>query len=275
LLASALVLTAAVASLFGPEPVQRAVGSVWFLLGAALVTVSSLLAGVLALRRGSWPGAIQHLGLVIAVAGIGVNQRAAHNGYLYLEQAAGPGNFCLSQDLRRIEELPVAVALDSVGSLAAKAFRPAPLVWLTAGSAGSLPVTYNRPLPVAGRRLLLARIVEPGFLQEYELAVGPDTYLLQHNQITEPVPGLRLWSFAYDAAAGKVGLVLGKEERWFAAGDSAAVAGTAVRVLETTFAANAGAIFIVNDVRYRLIVFLGFGLMLLGLVPPLFRKESR
>jgi hypothetical protein len=44
--------------------------------------------------------------------------------------------------------------------------------------------------------------------------------------------------------------------------------------LSATFAANPGVIFIVNDVRYRFIIFIGFGLALLGLLPPLFRREA-
>ena len=59
------------------------------------------------------------------------------------------------------------------------------------------------------------------------------------------------------------------------AGESAAVQGRALKLLSATFAANAGAIFVLNDVRYRFLVFIGFGLTLLGLLPPLFRRERQ
>jgi hypothetical protein len=245
LLASALVLSAAVASLFGPELVQRLVGSAWFLAGTILVALASLLATVIAVSHRSWPSVIQHVGLVIALAGVVVNQKAADSSYLFLEQDAGTSNFPLSHNLRRIEELPKPLALDSLTSVSAKAFRPAPVAWVTVADGRSRPVTYNQPLKLVGRQVLLSQTVS----------------------------GLRLWSFAYDADAGRVGIVLGTEQRWLGIGESAAVQGRTLKLLSATFAANAGAIFVVNDARYRFIIFLGFGLALLGLLPPLFRRE--
>jgi hypothetical protein len=273
LLASALVLSAAVASLFGPEPVQRLVGSAWFLAVAGVVAVASLLATILAVSRRSWASLIQHIGLVVALAGVAVNQRTAHSGYLFLEQGAGNSNFSLSHNLRRVEELPEPLSLDSLTSVSAKAFRPAPVAWVTVPDGRSVPVTYNRPLKVAGRQVLLSQTVAPGFLSEYEIALDRTQYLLLHNQVTEPSPGLRLWSFAYDADAGRVGLMLGNEQRWLGIDESATVQGRALKLLSATFAANAGAILVVNDVRYRFTIFLGFALALLGLLPPLFRRE--
>ena len=275
LLASVLVVSAAVASLFGPEPVQRLVGSAWFLAGAGVVAVASLLATIIAVSRHSWASMVPHVGLVVALAGVAVNQRTAHSGYLFLEQGAGVSNFSLSHNLRRVEELPEPLALDSLTSASARAFRPAPVAWVTAAEGRSRPVTYNRPLKAAGRQVLLSQTVAPGFLSEYEIALDGAEYLLLHNQVTEPSPGLRLWSFAYDADAGRVGLMLGNEPRWLGIGESAAVRGRTVKLLSASFAANAGAVFIVNDARYRFIVFLGFGLVLLGLLPPLFRREAQ
>jgi hypothetical protein len=272
LLVTVLVTAAAVASLFGPDSVQRLVGSVWFLAGTAVVVLTSLLAAAGAIRRRSWPSAVQHLGLVIALTGIAVNQRAAHNGYLFLEQDAGITNFALSHNLRRIEELPEPLALDSLTSVSAKAFRPAPVAWLSTTGGGAQPVTYNRPLRIAGRHVLLTRSVAPGFLREYEIALDGTEYLLLHNQVTEPARDFRLWSFAYDAEDGRVGLMLGNEPRWLGIGESIAVQGWTLKLLSATYATNAGAIFVVNDTRYRFIVFLGFGLALLGLLLPLFRR---
>ncbi len=209
---------------------------------------------------------------MIALAGVAVNQTAARGGYLFLEQNTGVSNVFLSRDLRRVEELPEPLALDSSTSILTKAFRPAPVAWVSTSAGPARPVTYNRPLTAAGRQLLLSRTVEPGFLHEYELALDGEEYLLTHNQVIEP--GLHVWSFAYDAAARRVGLMLGGEQQWLGVGDSATVQGRALKLLSATFAAHSGVIFIVNDVRFRFIIFTGFGLMLLGLVPPLFRREK-
>jgi len=275
LLASALVIAAAVASLFGLEPVQRLVASGWFLAAAALVTVASLLSSVVAVGRRSWPSVLQHLGLVVALVGVGVRQRASHDGYLFLEQAAGGRNYCLGSNLRRLEELPGTFALDSLTSRATRGFQPAPVAWvMDLRDSVSRAVTYNHPFTVAGRQMLLARLVEPGFLDEYEVAVGGGQYLALHNQVLEPVRGLRLWSFAFDAAAKRVGLAVASEPVWLGVGDSLEVAGTVLKLSSATFARNAGAIFFLNDIRFRFLIFLGFGLLLLGLLPPLFRKKE-
>ena len=272
LLASALVLAAAVASLFGSAPVQQLVGSAWFLSGVGLIALASLLATVRAANRRSRASAVQHMGLVVALAGVVVNQTSSRSGYLFLEQGAGVSNFSLSRDLRRIEELPEPLALDSVTYVSARAFRPAPVAWVSTSDSRSRPVTHNRPLRVAGRQVLLSQIAEPGFLNEYEIGLAGDEYLLLHNQVIEPSAGFRIWSFAYDADVRRVGLMLGAEQRWLAIGDSAMVNGGSLKLLSATFAANTGAIFIVNDARFRFVVFIGFGLMLLGLAASLFRR---
>jgi hypothetical protein len=164
--------------------------------------------------------------------------------------------------------------LDSSTTILARAFRPAPVAWVSGLGVRSRPVTYNRPFTTSGRQLLLSQVVEPGFLDEYELSLGGEEYLLMHNQVIEPSPGLRVWSFAYDADARRVGLMLGGEQQWLGIGDSATVQGRALRLTSATFAVNSGVIFIVNDVRFRFIIFAGFGLMLLGLVPSLLRREE-
>jgi hypothetical protein len=274
LLTSALVLAAAIGSLFGPEPVQKLVGLPWFLAGTGFVALASLLAGFVAVSRRSWPSAVQHVGLVVALIGVAVNQMGTHSGYLFLEQGAGVSNFALSRNLRRVVELSVPLALDSLTSVSAKAFRPAPVAWVSVADGHSRAVTYNRPLKVAGRQVLLSQVAAPGFLHEYELALDGEEFMLLHNQVAEPSAALQVWSFAFDAEARRVGLMLGNEQRWLGIGESAAVQGMSLQLLSASFAANAGAIFVVNDVRYRFIVFLGFGLALLGLLPPLFRKEE-
>jgi hypothetical protein len=275
LLTSVLVAAAAVASLFGPEPVKKVVGSAWFLAGTGILALTGLLAAIIAISRRSWPGIVQHMGLVVALFGVAVNQTATRNGYLFLEQGAGISNLSLSHNLRRIEELPKPLALDSLTSVSAKAFQPAPVAWVTAANGRSVPVTHNRPLHIAGRQILISQVAARGFLTEYEVALDGTEYLLLHNQVAEPSPGLRLWSFAFDSDAARVGLMLADEQRWLGIGESATVRGRTVKLLSASFAANVGAVFVMNDARYRFIVFLGFGLVLLGLLPPLFRREAR
>ena len=145
---------------------------------------------------------------------------------------------------------------------------------MTAANERSVPVTYNRPLKVAGRHVLFSQTAAPGFLTQYEIAVDTTEYLLLHNQVTEPAPGLRVWSFAYDAAEKKVGLMVGNEQQWLGISDSAVVQGRALKLLSATFAAKSGVIFVVNDVRFRFTIFAGFGLMLLGLVPSLVLRRT-
>lgn len=252
----------------------RLVGSAWFLTGAGAVAVASLLAAALAFRRRAWFSAVQHLGLVVALAGIAVNQVASHDGYLFLEQGAGVSNVCLSSDLSRVEELPEPVSLDSMTTFESKAFRPAPVAWVSGPTdTASRQVTYNRPFASAGRQLLFSHLVEPGFLREYEVYAGAEQYLLLHNQTLEPEPGVEVRSFAYDAAAKKVGFAVNGMQQWLGIGDATTVGGSAVRLVSATFAANSGAIFVINDVRFRLVVFVGFSLALLGLLPPLFTRK--
>lgn len=273
-LATILVAVAAVASLFGPELVQRLVNSAWFLAGTGVVILTSLFAVVVSARRHSWPGAIRHFGLAVTLVGALINQKAVHSGYLFLERGTGAGNAVLSRNLRHIETLPQPLALDSITTVRAKAFKPAPVAWVTA-EGRSIPVTYNRPLGIAGRQVLITQISAPGFLTDFEAVFDGSEYLLLHNQITDLSPGLRLSSFAYAADAGRVGLMLGNDQHWLAVGESTLSHGRPLKLLSARFAADMGAIFVVNDVRYRFIVFVGFGLALLGLLPPLFRRETQ
>ena len=148
LLASALVLAAAVASLFGSEPVQRLVNSVWFLAGTGAVALASLLVTTIAVSHRSWSGVIQHFGLVVALTGVAVNQKAAHSDYLFIEQGAGASNLALGHNLRRLEELPEPLALESLTSVSARAFRPSPVAWVTVADGRSVPA--DAPLADCG-----------------------------------------------------------------------------------------------------------------------------
>jgi len=271
LLALALVAAAAVASLFGLEPVQRLVGSTWFLVLAGLVAGLSLLAGIIAVTRGEWPGILLHLGLVIGLTGVGLNQLPRRGGYLLLE----PGqvsNLCLSSNLRLVQELPFEVGLDSITERNVPGFRTTPVAWLKVGDRRT-SVTFNEPLDLSGCRVLLARIVDRGFLVDYELEINGQEYVLLHNQHVDLPGGGAAWSFATDVSGQLVALMVNGQQKWLASGDSAIVRGVSLRMGEATFTSSDAAILVLNDVRLRFIIYVGFGLALLGLVPPLLRSR--
>ena len=275
LLALALVSAAALASLFGTEQAQSIAASPVFIIAAALTGIASLVAGIAAVAGRRWTSVLLHFGFVLTLAGIAVNQRAARPGYLFLEHGSAGRNLYISRDLRRLEVLPVTVRLDSITMRTARGFRAAAVAFTTVEPETHVPgVTYNRPLAIAGRQLMLMQTVEPGFLDEYELAFDSAEYVLLHNQIAEPVPGISVASFAYDADSGKVGLRVGKEELWLTPGDSAVASGHKLRLRSAVFAAGPGAIYIVNDIRFRLLIFAGFALSLIGLLLALLRRTG-
>lgn len=278
MLALALVSVASVASLFGPSEVARIVGSSWFVSVTALATLASLAAAVIAPGRRGWANMLLHAGFVVSLAGVAVNQIVPRSGYLFLEQAAGGVSFYLDRDLRRIDDLPFTVALDSLAGYSARGFQPAMLAWVSA-TAGERklvqPVTYNRPLTLAGRQLIFARMVEPGFLLDYELAVGNEQYLLMHNQVARPEGGPEIRSFGYDVETRRVGLMVGGVEQWLSTGQSAVVGDELLALESADFAAGPGVIMVISDIRFRFIIFAGFAIVLLGLLPPLFKREHR
>jgi hypothetical protein len=274
LLASALVLAAAAASLFGPSPVAHVVGSPWFMAGAVLTALLSLAAAAVSTRRRAWASVLLHFGLVTCLAGVAVNQFIPRSGYLFLEQAGGSANFYLDRNLGRIDDLPFTVGLDSLSGREARGFRPSMIAWISSGRESAAPVTYNRPLTLAGRQLLFSRMVEPGFLLDYELTVGDEQYLLMHNQVARPAGGPNIWSFAYDAEEKRVGLMVGGVEQWLSTGQTATLGGRSLTIESASFAAGPGVILVVNDIRFRFVVFAGFALVLLGLLPPLLRRPG-
>jgi hypothetical protein len=267
------VAVAAVASLFGPDSVQLVTRSIWFIIGAAALGALSLAAGIIALVRRRLPSALLHLGIVLALVGVGVDARFSRSGYLYLEVGAPSSSLFLSRDFRFIEQLRFELRLDSTATHQSRGFRPAPVAVLELGRTRPT-VTYNQPAVSNGRRLLLTQTVEPGFLLEYGLTAGADEYVLLHNQQAAITPGTTIWSFAFDAAEQRVGLLAGSRQVWLGIGDTATVAGTPLQLTSASFAANSGAIFAVNDVRYRPVIFAGLLLSLFGLAATLLRRES-
>jgi hypothetical protein len=266
--------SAAVAGLAGPGQVERVAGSWWFVALSLAIGLLCLTAAVLALarRRPLVAGAATHLGIVIGLVGVFLNQRLANSGYVLLEAGAGGKNFLLDRGLRRIEPLPFTVRLDGLSQRESRGFRPAPVATVSVGGR-TFEVSYSRPLTRSGYRLLLARTVGPGFPHEYELDIDCQPYLLLHNQQADLPDGTVLSSTGYDREQGRLGIAAGTSTVWLAPGETATVAGTRLRLVAVDLARNAGAVFTAHDYRLRFFVFAGFGLALLGSAMMLFRRR--
>lgn len=276
LVALLLLLVAAIASITGPETAARVAGSAWFSAAGAATAAALLFAAVSAVRRrpSGWPAALlAHLGLLVGLGGIILNQSAARSGYLFLESGAGAKDFVLDRGLRRLATLPFPVRLDSITESTARGFLPAPVTWLTAG-VRSVPVSYNRALRRCGWKFVFGRLTGPGFPHEYEVTAGSETWLLLHNQQARLGPGMVLASFGYDAASGSLGLALGTQQAWLRPGESADLAGYPLRLEAVAFANGPGAVFAVQDERLRPPLFAGFGLALAGALVLLLRRRE-
>ncbi len=277
LVALALATAAAVASVFGLDEVQKVAGSWWFVAAACLCGLSGLVGAVRLIGQRRRTAALSHFGLALGIVGILLNQTLSRGGYLFLPVGAGARNYCLAQNLKGVVELPFSVRLDSLGVRTSRGFRPAPaaLIRATAGTkAFAASLTWNHTVTVDGYRLVLSRVVEQGFLEEYELAVGEDEYSLLHNQRVRLRPGLEVTSFGFDVEHKQVGLVVNNTRQWLAVGDSAAVEGARLRLTAASFAPAVGAVFVANDVRLRPVLFIGFGLVLLGLLGEALRRAE-
>lgn len=271
-----LSLIGAAGSIAGPDLVERLAGSWWFIGLAAVVAAGSLFGAIIALARRGWSRVtllLIHAGVVVGLAGVLLNQTAVRPGYLFLEAGAGDKDFGLDRTLQKILPLPFAVRLDSMTERVERGFLPAPVAWVSSGDA-SRPVGYNRPLRVAGRRLVFGRLTDPGFPHEYELSIGSEHYLLLHNQQVRLDDGSTIASFGFDTAEGTLGISAGGEQVWLRPGDSTVLAGRHVRLESVAWARRAGAIFVVQDGRLRPLLFAGFGLALLGIALHAFRKEA-
>ncbi len=236
--------------------------------------VLALIMAVRALLRRNPGLVLLHFGPVVLLAGVLISGQQSKSGYLFLELGAASPGFFLRDDLRQIAELPVPVQLQGIEQQQQRGFRPAPVVRLAVDDR-THRVTYNQPLVTAGRRILLGQLTEPGFLAEYELVVDSTEYLLLHNQQVEIPQGPPLYSFGYDQEEQKIGLAHGRERFWLGIGDTATVGSTRLVLRSARFAANPGAILVVNDTRYRPPIFAGAGLVLLGLLFQLFRRPQQ
>ncbi len=273
------VLFIAIISIVRPEKTQIITGSVWFLVFGIIVTIRSL-SVVFTVSNKSYihkfASIIIHLGIVIGLVGVYINERSHRNGYVFLKLSSTGKNLFLTKNLKAIDELPFTIRLDSITFQSTKGFQPAPYIWVYCSSDNqsmSSYLTYNHPLNYHKCQLLLSNIIEPGFPHTYELTVGNEQYKLLHNQKLRLPDKTYLSSFAYDADENQIGLIINNQEQWFQVGETKQVANNILTITSIDFAQNQGVIFFVKDMKLRLIIFTGFGVMLLSLIPFIFTRR--
>jgi hypothetical protein len=279
LLALIVVIFIAIISIIRPEKIQSITGSVWFFIIGVIIAIRSLsaiftISDASRIRRRS--SVIIHLGIVIGLIGVFTNERSHKNGYIFLELAGSGKNIYLTKNFKAIDELPFNIRLDSITSKSIKGFQDAPNAWInytTDHQSVSSFLTYNHPANYQGCQLLLSNLIEPGFPHSYELLIDNDQYQLLHNQKVELPNKLILWSFAYDTDEKQIGLLINNQEHWFQIGESKQINNSVITIQSIDFAQNQGVIFLVKNLRLRPVIFIGFALMLIGLVPLIFEKR--
>lgn len=271
-----LIAFVAIASLINSETTQRLVNSIFF-SGTILIIIGfGLITNLIAFQKRnlqSYSRIIVHLGLAIGFVGVWLNQTKTQNGYLFLESSGKAKNFYLNKNLKVIDELPISLKLDSISYKYQKGFNPAPNAWLQINRNTYKSLTYNRPFDYKNRQFLLSNMIDPGFPHNYELLVNNQPYTLLHNQRLNLSDGLTIWSYAYDSEAKQIGLMVDEQLEWLNLRDTL-LKGNSIIILESTdFAQHHGVILLVKEIHLRFIIFLGFGLMLIGLIPNLFEKK--
>lgn len=218
-----------------------------------------------------------HFGLLIGLIGVWLNQSQKTSGYLFLELAGGTKNFFLSKNFQSINEIPFSLRLDSIRTNQQKGFEPAPIVWLQISSNNQNSVqklSYNQPFYYQGWQLLLSNLVEPGFPLDYELSSDGQTFSLLHNQHLVLPNYKKIWSYGYDSEMKRINLLIGDRSEWLGIGDTLRFDKSKIVLQSINFALHQGVILLVKDIRLRFIIFVGFGLMLVGLIPVLFTKKK-
>lgn len=205
-----------------------------------------------------------HAGLLLGLVGAYLQQRFSSSGTVLLTVGAEPAEYWLSRDRQRVEPLPFALRLDSLTLSAARGFRPAALAWVSSDR-GPFPIHLNRPLTVAGRKVLFLRAVPPGFPQELWVRADAEEFLLLYHQRVRTAGGRWLASVGYEPATQSIGFEVGREQAWLRVGDSARLAGLEVSLRDARLAARPGVVLLVNDAGFTPVIFAGFGLMLLGI----------
>jgi len=274
LLLAALAAVAAAASILGPDVVARVTRSFWFLVpgGAAVLAALAFSIYEVGWQHRPVAGLLAHLGLALGLAGAALSARSV-SGYIFLENQGEARSAFLRAGLDQVDVLPEPLALDSISVRNRRGFRPTFVCWVRGGGT-SAPVAFNQPGRFGGLRLLFNRDVEPGFLLEYELAVGADEYVLLHNQRVRLDDGREMWSFGYDPDEHRVGFMLGGREFWLPEGATAGDGRHQLTLRRAWFALNNGAVFQVSDTRARPFLFSGFGLCLVGIALVLVRRRN-
>lgn len=271
-----LITLVAITSSISSEITLPIVNSVFFIGTVIIVVGAGLFANLFSLNKKSflsYSQTIVHIGLAIGLIGVWLNQTKNQNGYLFLEASSSAKNYYLNKNLQAIDELPIALRIDSITNQYQKGFNPAPIVWLHYNNTQK-SLTYNHPFYYQGTQFLLTNLVDPGFPHTYEISINDQTYNLLHNQKLRLNNGTEIWSNAFDPEAKSIGLMVMNRQEWLGLGDTLRL-GSSVIVLESVdFARHRGAILLVKDVSRRFIIYLGFGLMLIGLIPMLFRKRD-
>lgn len=281
LLVLIIVAVIAITSLVSQEKTQLITNSIWFLVFGIIITIRSIAAAISSLRSESnikrTTSIIIHLGIVIGLIGVGLNQRSRNNGYVFLEFSKGGKNYYLNKNLKTIEELSRTLYLDSLTNKYTKAFEPAPVAWLhynSAKEAVSFVLTYNHPFDNHGIQFLFANVVEPGFPHSYALTVNKEEYLLMHNQYLQLPNGTIVYSYAYDTEQNRLGFMINHNEYWLQTGETKQINNYTITLESADFSKNQGVILLVKDIKQRAVIYAGFGFMLLGLFVYLFEKRK-
>ncbi len=271
-----LIALIAITSLNSSETTQQVVNSIFF-IGIILVIVGfGLIMNLVAFQKRnlqSYSRIIVHLGLAIGLVGIWLNQAKTQSGYLFLESSGKAKNFYLNKNLKVIDELPISLKLDSISYKYQKGFNPAPIAWLQINNNTYKSLTYNRPFYYKNRQFLLSNMIDPGFPHNYELLLNNQPYTLLHNQRLNLPNGITIWSFAYDSEANQIGLMFNNQLEWLEIGDTLRKGNSIIIVESAHFAQHHGIILLVKEIHLRFIIFLGFGLILIGLIPNIFEKK--
>jgi hypothetical protein len=271
-----LIALVAFTSLISTRITVQVVNSVYFIAIALIVVGVGLIANLFSFPKNNfiaYSRIIIHLGLAIGLTGIYLNQARKQNGYLFLEASGKAKNYYLNNNLKGIDELSIALRIDSINVKHQKGFNPAPIAWLHYNNYQKV-LTYNHPFYYQGIQFLLTNMVDPGFPHTYEISINNQLYNLLHNQKLRLTNGTEIWSNAFDPEAKSIGLMVMNRQEWLSIGDTLKL-GSSVIVLESVdFAQHQGVILLVKDISLRFIIYLGFGLILIGLIPMLFEKKS-
>jgi len=252
------------------------VNSVFFIGMIIIVICTGLFANLFLLNKKSlltYSQTIVHLGLAIGVIGVWLNQTRNQNGYLFLEASGSAKNYYLNKNLKAIDELPIALRIDSITDKYQKGFNPAPIVWLHYNNTQKI-LTYNHPFYFQGIQFLFTNVVDPGFPHTYEISINDQTYNLLHNQKLRLTNGTEIWSNAFDPDSKSIGLMVMNRQEWLGLGDTLRLESSVIVLESVDFAQHHGAILLIKDISLRFIIYLGFGLMLIGLIPMLFKKRD-